>query len=162
MALTFLIVTSLIVSLLMTRVTGNEQHETHTIIIDSTKGSARLFAFKLNLPYDFNFSFTILPHAKYDPNGTSLHEIIGMRFIYLYFVNDSGGIDFFPFVTPQLYLTGRKMWFRPGTEVRLAYVVDTSTTEFFLPGFLQRMHRKQIQIITRFHVAASFDLRLSK
>lgn len=153
---------SLISAVLLAKATGNEQHETHTIIIDSTKGSARLFAFKLNTPYDFNFSFTILPHAKHDPDGSSLREIVAMRFIYLYFVNDAGGIDFFPFVTPQLYLTGRKMWFRPGTEVRLAYVVDTSTTEFFLPGFLDRMHRKQLQIITRLSVRASFDLRVSK
>lgn len=114
----------------------------------------------LNLPYDFNFSFSIVPYPKLDPDGQILSQIIAMRFVYLYFVNDYGGIDFFPFTDPHLYVSGENRWFRPGTEIRLAYSVKHSTTEFFRPGYLAIFAGYDIKIIARLIIQATFDLRV--
>ena len=139
-----------------------EQHENHTIIIETNKDSVKLFAFSFNLPYDFNFSLQVIPSVRIDPSGEWLDQIIDMRFIYLYFVNSYGGIDFFPFVSRHLYLTGQGLWFKPNTEVRLAYIPNTTVTNFFRPGYLNSLPATQMKIITRLKVELSLSLRLSK
>jgi hypothetical protein len=135
-----------------------EQQLSHAVPIDSTGNSTKLFAFMLNRVYEYNLSFTILPHPTLDADGASLAKIINLRLIYLYFVNDYGGIDFFPFTSPNLHLAGkRRFW--PETQVRLGYRVEPYITEFFRPHYFSTVENHEVVVFTRFTVLIVAALR---